>query len=75
MAINAGLQEDEIKAFQSDSLRLSGHDSAKFKSNSEWTYFVDGKLGANTIKTYLNHQINVMLGNKKTGGAPPVYNK
>ena len=75
MAINAGLQEDEIKFFQKDLLRLAGHDSAKFKSDGEWKDFVDGKLGTNTIKMFLEYQINATIGKKKTGGAPPVYGK
>ena len=74
MAINAGLQEDEIKFFQKDLLRLSGHDSAKFKSNGEWKDFVDGKLGTNTIKMYLEYQI-YLASLTKTGGAPPVFDK
>jgi len=75
MAKNAGLQEDEIKLFQKDLLRLAGHDSAKFKSGNEWKDFVDGKLGTNTIKMFLDYQINQAMKYKKTGGAPPVYNK
>ncbi len=74
MAKNAGLQEDEIKLFQKDLLRIAGHDSAKFKSGNEWKDFVDGKLGTNTIKMYLDHQIELSK-KSKTGGAPPVYDK